>query len=57
MLKHHLTQYGESENGKSIGWFACSWLQLNIFGKCFCFNIKKEQISPPMEYATSFPSV
>ena len=57
MLKHYLTQYGETENGKGIGWFACSWIQLNIFGKCICFNVKKEQISPPTEYAAEFPAV
>ena len=36
MLRHHLTKY--TENGNK---YAESWLQLNIFGKCFCFNKKK----------------
>jgi len=34
-MKSHLTKY--TENGKK---FATSWLQINIFGKCFCFNKK-----------------
>ena len=35
MLKHHLTKYKVC--GKTV---AASWLQLNIFGKCFCFSQK-----------------
>ena len=33
MLKHHLTQY--TTDGRK---FVTSWLQLNIFGKCYCFS-------------------
>ena len=35
MIKHYLTKY--ISDGKK---FATSWLQLNIFGKCFCFSKK-----------------
>ena len=31
-MKHHVTDY--VENGKHM---ACAWLQINLFGKCFCF--------------------
>lgn len=39
MLHHYMTKYGE--NGKH---YAESWLQLNIFGKCFCFSRRKKEI-------------
>lgn len=39
MLHHYMTKY--SENGKK---YAESWLQLNIFGKCFCFSRRKKEI-------------
>lgn len=32
MIKHHVTIYGEG--GKL---YAEAWLQVNAFGKCFCF--------------------
>ena len=35
MIKHYLTKY--KTDGKK---FATSWLQLNIFDKCFCFSQK-----------------
>lgn len=38
-MKHHITKFGE--NGKN---FATSWLQINLFGKCFCFWEKKIDI-------------
>lgn len=32
-MKHHLTKY--ETNGIR---FAESWLQVNLFGKCYCFS-------------------
>jgi hypothetical protein len=40
MLKSYITKYGD-ENKQ---WWAVSWLQLNILGKCFCFNIKRVKL-------------
>ena len=39
MPKHHITKY--SENGKR---YATSWMQINAFGKCFCFSVKTIEI-------------
>ena len=36
MVKHYITKY-ECENTL---WFE-SWLQINLFGKCFCFSKKR----------------
>ena len=38
-MKYHLTKY--YENGKH---YAESWLQINIFGKCFCFSRRRLEI-------------
>lgn len=35
MIKHHLTKY--TEDGVK---YASSWIQLNLFGKCYCFSKK-----------------
>lgn len=35
MIKHYITKY--EGNGKRL---ATSWIQLNLFGKAFCFNEK-----------------
>lgn len=35
-MKHYITKYGE--NGKE---YAVAWLQINLFGKCFCFWEKR----------------
>ena len=35
MIKHYITKY--QENGQR---FAESWLQINLFGKCYCFSRK-----------------
>ncbi len=35
-MHHYITKY--KENGKA---FAESWLQINIFGRCFCFSKRK----------------
>jgi len=34
MVKHHITKY-ELGNGKR---YAESWLQINLFSKCYCFS-------------------
>lgn len=39
MLHHYLTTY--IEDGIK---YAESWIQINIFGKCFCFSRKKEKL-------------
>ncbi len=36
MFKHYITKYEENNQ-----LYAESWLQINIFGKCFCFSRKK----------------
>lgn len=36
MLHHYITKY--SEDGVL---YAESWLQINLFGKCFCFSKKR----------------
>lgn len=39
MFKHHITKYGC--NGKR---YAESWLQVNLFGRAFCFSKKTIEI-------------
>ena len=39
-MKHFITIYGEE--GKV---YAESWLQINLFGKCFCFSRRKIEIT------------
>lgn len=39
MIKHYLTKY--QENNKK---FASSWIQVNLFGKVFCFSKKTIEI-------------
>lgn len=39
MIKHHITKCGTE--GKR---YAESWLQLNLFGKCYCFSKKRIEI-------------
>jgi len=41
MIKHHITKYYDKNEKKR---FAEAWLQINIFGKCFCFSTKKIEI-------------
>lgn len=36
MIKHHITKY--TVDGIR---YAESWIQINIFSKCFCFNNKR----------------
>ncbi len=40
-MKHHITKYRNESNELIV----VSWLQLNLFGKCFCFS-KKELVIP-----------
>ena len=37
MIHHYMTQYEENGEKKVV-----SWLQINIFGKCFCFSIREK---------------
>lgn len=39
MIKHYITKY--ESNGKK---YAESWLQVNIFGKVYCFSIKRIEL-------------
>lgn len=39
MVHHYITKY--AENGRL---YAESWLQINIFGKTFCFSKQKIEI-------------
>jgi hypothetical protein len=38
-MKHYITKY--EENGKH---YAESWMQINMFGKCFCFSKRTIEI-------------
>ena len=38
-MHHYITKY--EENGKR---YAESWMQINVFGKCFCFSKRKIEI-------------
>lgn len=42
-MKHYITKY--TEDGKL---YVESWLQINIFGKAFCFSKKKIEINSDM---------
>ena len=39
MFHHYITKY--EDNGKL---YAEAWIQMNIFGKCFCFSKRKIDI-------------
>ena len=39
MIHHYITKF--EENGKR---YAESWMQINLFGKCFCFSKRKMEI-------------
>ena len=39
-MKHFITKY--QENGKR---FAESWLQINLFGRYYCFSRKKIELA------------
>lgn len=38
MIHHYMTQYEENGEKKIV-----SWLQINLFGKCFCFSRREEE--------------
>lgn len=38
-MHHYITKF--KENGKR---YATSWFQINLFGRAYCFNIKKIEI-------------
>ena len=38
-MKHHITTY--TENGKK---YVSSWLQINLFGRCYCFSKKTKEL-------------
>lgn len=44
-MKHYITFYGE--DGKR---YAEAWLQINLFGRCFCFSRKKIEIKNEAYY-------
>lgn len=39
-MKHYITKY--KQGGK---WYMEAWLQIDIFGKCFCFWKVKERLN------------
>lgn len=39
MVKHYITKY--EEDGKL---YAESWIQINIFGRCYCISRKRLEI-------------
>lgn len=39
MIHHYITKF--KENGKR---YAESWMQINLFGKCFCFSKRKMEV-------------
>lgn len=39
MIKHYITKY--EEDGKT---YVESWLQLNLFGKAYCFSKRRIEI-------------
>ena len=36
MIHHYLTKYKENDQ-----WYAEAWLQINLFGLCFCFSKRR----------------
>ncbi len=41
MIHHYITRY--SEDGEE---YAEAWLQLNLFGRCWCFSRRRKRIGP-----------
>lgn len=39
MIRHYITQYWE--NGEH---YAEAWMQIDLFGRCFCFSKKKLKV-------------
>ena len=48
-MKHYITEYTTPENGKR---YATAWLQLNVFGKIFCFSVITIEIQPDLDHST-----
>nr|DAX32930.1 MAG TPA: hypothetical protein [Caudoviricetes sp.] len=42
MLHHYITKYWDVDEGAL---YVEAWLQLNVFGYCFCFSRRKERIT------------
>ena len=40
MLRHYITKYKEGDH-----YYAESWLQLELFGKVWCFSCKKIDVT------------
>lgn len=38
-MKHHITKY-ETDGAM----YAEAWMQINLFGKCFCFSKKRTKL-------------
>lgn len=38
MLHHYITKYRDDDEGR---WYAVSWLQLDLFGWCWCFSKRR----------------
>lgn len=41
MLNHYITKYTDVSTNKR---YACSWIQLDLFGRHKCFSIKTKEI-------------
>ena len=50
LLHHYITQY--REGGKR---FAEAWLQIDLFGRCFCFSRRRIEISPGAKSSFAVP--
>lgn len=40
MLHHYITKYKEGDQ-----YYAESWIQLDLFGKCWCFSKRKINVT------------
>jgi hypothetical protein len=41
MIHHYITHYEDCSDSQH---YVVSWLQLNIFGRCFCFSERKVRL-------------
>lgn len=46
IIKHHLTVYVENNEKK----YAESWLQIDIFGKSYCFSRRKKELAQGVDW-------
>ena len=51
-MKFHLTKYRDDNDGK---YYAESWVQINMFGKCFCLFRRKIEIYPKLSETLFIP--